>query len=489
MASLTKNAATLIVANGLKYAVGFILPIILVRWMSQGEYGTYQQLILISNVGSTVMMLGLPASVYYFYKRSHAPTLIAQTQIILAISGIVTAIGVVVLAPILAQKLHDVRLTKLLPLFAMYVALNIFSELFMNVMISQGRYRLEVMLEFFETVARVSLLASIVAFGYSLRVLILGMILYAAVRLIVRSYWVWTGPDSVRGASWARRFPGTQLSYSLPLAASSGVGVIGNLLDKMVVALSFSPIEYAVYSVGALEVPLDTIFQGSVANVLRASLPALIAEGRHEEVVRIWQESVRKLALVMIPSFVFLSEFAGKLISILFTARYHSSVAVFHIYLLLIPTYMFILNAVPQVFGKTRLNLYVSAQTVACNLVLSVILLRFLGMLGPAVALVISTYLASATYLMITSRLLGRRVTELLPLAALGRTILVSLLSTVPAYAVAVWFRGILSLSLGGMTFLVAFGALAYVFGVIKASDLRHFGVRGKGSAPPKVKQ
>ncbi len=43
----------------------------------------------------------------------------------------------------------------------------------------------------------------------------------------------------------------------------------------------------AIYSVGALEIPLDVIFQGSVANVLRASLPALVRDGNRREIVRV----------------------------------------------------------------------------------------------------------------------------------------------------------------------------------------------------------
>ena len=39
----------MIVANLIKYAVGFIMPMVLVRMLSQNDYGTYQQMILISN--------------------------------------------------------------------------------------------------------------------------------------------------------------------------------------------------------------------------------------------------------------------------------------------------------------------------------------------------------------------------------------------------------------------------------------------------------
>ena len=472
MASRTENAAILILANGLKYLVGFALPMVFVRLLNRNDYGTYQQLTLIANLGSTVMLFGLPVSIYYFYRREHRPTLIAQTQMLLLASGTVTGVAIMVFAPRIAAQMHNPRLAGLLPLFALYIGLNIFGELSMNVMISQERYRLELGLELLETVFRVTALVSVIALGYSLNALVLALLLYAGVRMIGRSYWLWTGPDSMRGASWRGSFVRKQLEYSLPVAASSCVGIVGGLLDKVIVALFFLPGEYAIYSVGALEVPLNTIFQGSVANVLRASLPGLVAEGRLDEVVRIWQEAVRKLALIMVPSCVFLLCFAPHLITALFTQRYRASVEVFRIYLLVLPLYMFILNAVPQVFGKTKLNFYVSAIMVVVNALLSLILIRVVGLLGPAIAFVCSSYLGSGLYLVVTTKLLKTPVLQLLPLKAIGRTTLAACLAVLPAIGGAGIARGFASLAIGALIFALCFVFGGYLVGALRPEDV-----------------
>jgi O-antigen/teichoic acid export membrane protein len=472
VASLTENAVVLILANALKYLVGFILPMVLVRLLSRNDYGTYQQLTLLANFGTGVMLLGLPLSVYYFYRRAHRPTLIAQTQILLVVTGGVSAAAIVVFAPRIAAQMHNPELLPLLPLYAAFVGLNIFGELSMHVMINQSRYRLELGLELAETVFRVGSLVSLVLLGYALHAMVLALILYAFLRLAVRSYWLLTGPDSLRLASWSERFPRRQLGYSLPLAASTCVGLVGGLLDKMIVALFFSPGDYAIYSVGALEVPLDTIFQGSVASVLRASLPGLIADGRLDEVVRIWRESVRKLALIMIPSFIFLTFFAQRLITTLFTQRYHASVDVFRVYMLVLPLYMFILNAVPQVFGKTKLNLYVAAVTVTSNAVFSLVLLHFIGMLGPAVAFVCSSYLASGIYFVVTTRLLKTGFLQLLPFQPLGRTALAACLAAAPTALVASRMQGVSSLAAGALIFTLGYAVAGYLVGAFRPADL-----------------
>src|SRR5437660_1517769 len=479
MASLSDKAALLILANALKYAVGFALPMVLVRHLTQADYGTYQQLSLIANFATGIMVLGLPTSIYYFYhlksaERAGRPTLIAQTQLMLLVSGALTAVALALAAPLLARRMSNARLLELLPLYSAYVGLFIAGEHFMHVMIRQNRYLGAVTLELAETAFRVGALIVLLALGFALHAIVLMLVVYAAVRLVGRSYWLWQGADSVRHAAAGGRFLGAQLAYSLPLAATMGIGLLGGLLDRGIVAMAFTPVDYAIYSVGALEIPLDTIFQVSVLNVLRASLPPLVAAGRIDEVIRIWRDSVRKLAIIILPSFTFLVCFANRFITTLFTSSYEASVRVFHIYLLVLPLYMLVLSVVPQVYGRTRLNLYVVAASVASNAVLSLILLREIGILGPATALVCSTYLGALLFFIVTMRLLKATPAQLLPLAAIGRTALAAVLAVIPAIAVSsVIESGAAALASGAVVFAVAYLFAGYLVGVFNASDMR----------------
>src|SRR5438128_588793 len=65
MASLSDKAGFLITANFIKYAVGFVLPMLMVRVLNQSDYGTYQQLLLVNSMALGLLTLGLPSSIYY----------------------------------------------------------------------------------------------------------------------------------------------------------------------------------------------------------------------------------------------------------------------------------------------------------------------------------------------------------------------------------------------------------------------------------------
>src|SRR5688572_15457073 len=56
-------------AKGTAYVLGFALPLLLVRRLSQYEFGLYKQVFLIVSTALTVLPLGFGLSAYYFLPR------------------------------------------------------------------------------------------------------------------------------------------------------------------------------------------------------------------------------------------------------------------------------------------------------------------------------------------------------------------------------------------------------------------------------------
>jgi O-antigen/teichoic acid export membrane protein len=147
-------------------------------------------------------------------------------------------------------------------------------------------------------------------------------------------------------------------------------------------------------------------------------------------VVRVWRASVRKLALVVIPAFFFLMGFAEDFIVTLYTTNYSDSVDVFRIYLLLVPLHMFVLSLLPQVFGKTKVSLQITFVAVGTNVIMSLVLLKTIGYYGPAIATVLSSYLAAGLFFAIACRLLCCSVKDLLPAVEIVKMTIVTGITT-----------------------------------------------------------
>lgn len=427
MASLSQKAGFLIGANLVKYAVGFTLPLLMVRLLSKNDYGTYQLLLLVNSMALGLLTLGLPSSIYYFYNRGgelRRPALVMQTLSMLGVAGIVAAAGIAFATPLIAARTSNPALVDLLPLYALAIGLMLAGEHFTSFMVAQDRYASAVGFETGETVVRVLTLMLPISLGFGMRGLVVAAVVYALGRLVVRTFWLTsTGAHRVRLSTRLDTFFGDQLGYAIPLWMTSIVGVVGGMLDRAIVAGAFTPADFAVYSVGAFAVPLDVIFQASVADVLRASLPPLIQREDMREVARLLREAVRKLALIMLPSFVFLFGFAQEFVTLLFTNQYADSVRIFRIYSLGIPLFMFTLSLVPQVFGRTRINLNIVLVVTAFHVALSFALLKLIGFYGPAVSGVLTSYGTTAIYLGVATRLTRAPLASLLPLPEIARTL------------------------------------------------------------------
>ncbi|GAB4507883.1 MAG: oligosaccharide flippase family protein [Sulfuricaulis sp.] len=478
MPSLSDKAGFLIIANLIKYTIGFMVPIVLVRMLNQHEYGSYQQILLVGTALVGIMTLGLPTSIYYFYHHVSAgrrPVLILQTVVMLAMTGLISGALVYLAAPFLAQRMNNPALTGLFSIYALYVVFFIASEHFIHFLISQNRYRLAVGFETGEAILRVGILFLPLFLGFGLVGLVWATVMYAVLRFTVRTSLILRESNEFAGQWMTSLFISEQLRYSFPLFLTSVVGLIGALLDKAIIAAFFTPVHFAIYSIGALEIPLDVIFQASVANVLRASLPPLVQEGNMAEVISIWREAVRKLAIIILPSFVFLLGFSYDFITLLFTNQYAESVFVFRIYLFLMPFNIFVFSMMPQVFGKTRINLYIAIGALVSHVALSFLLLWMYGFYGPALAGVIVVLFISIAYFVITMRLVKvTSVWALLPLASLLKILTVAILSLGMAYLVrgsfdAKW----IDFMACAVTYSVGFLALATWSGVFTEEDKR----------------
>ena len=476
MPSLSDKAGVLIASNFVKYAVGFVMPMVLVRMLTKHDYGTLQQLQLIASTAVGVLVLGLPGSVYYFYKDDHEYSrvaLVQQTLALLALSGAVTTVALVVFAGQISDWMSNALLLRYLPFFALSVGLSIADEHFVPFMIAQNRYLAAVLFETGETMVRVLVSVLPLIAGFGLTGLLICVVALSLTRALVRNGLLLHGIGWRLRPNQGRSFVREQLAYSIPTSLTNLTSLLGGALDRMIISTNFSTTQYAIYSVGALQIPLDVIFQGAVANVLRASLPGMIRDGQFAEIVRLLRESTRRLSMFMLPSFVFLLGFSHEFITLLFTKSYAGSVTVFEIYVWMIPASMFILSSIPQSFGHTKSNLYIVAAGNAFHIFASFALLKWVGYLGPAISMVATTYLIIAAYFMLATRLLKTSPLKLFPLDAAVRVTAAALLALLISKAS---FGGtditLLRMVLGGALFSISYLVAAVVLRVFTSRDL-----------------
>ena len=233
---------------------------------------TYQQLNLIYTLAAPLLLGGVPAALLYFIARAvdaqEIRSWVARAYLALGGMGLIGAAVALLARKPLAHEFHNPELARALALYAPAIFFTFLAAAGPPALVAAGRARLAALLN---AALGLSILgASVVAAAISPTgtSLALGLTIAAATLAIISIAVVWraiglAGRDPGRGAGVR-----DLLSYGLPLALSSVVYIAGFQIDRVVVGSSFSPRTFAIYALGAVEIPIGLLLGQAVTNVL-----------------------------------------------------------------------------------------------------------------------------------------------------------------------------------------------------------------------------
>ena len=288
-----------------------------------------------------------------------------------------------------------------------------------------------------------------------------GLVVAAACSAVVSTYAVqrlvgvtFHRADAVRGMR-------ALLVYGVPLALTGLVGRLAWQFDRLVVSRDFSAAVFAVYAIGAVELPITSIIQQSVNAVLVPALSERYAAGDVQGMAALWRRAIRRSSLILLPTFVFFMLTAGEFIQLLFGSGFADSTSVFRIYLLLVPIRVATYGIITQAIGRTRINLAGSLLFLGVNAVLVLALVGPLGLKGPALGTVLASAALAVYYLVRLRAVLSLSIRALFPWSLLLANLAVSALAGVPVVLLSVaGADGPLLLLAGGALYVVAYVGL-----------------------------
>ncbi len=471
MSKLSKQAGLLGAADFFRFGLKSLIGIALARLITPGELGTYRQLFLIYSTFSTLILLGIPQSLLYFLPKVSTDVqrkaLIARTLNLVSLLGLLFALGIILCRHEVAYRFANPRLSELLLLFALYPIFMLVTQLYSSVMLGLKQALRAAKFTIFAIGCDFILILGTALITRNLNLIIIA--------LIVSAFLQW-GYAQVHLWSYHSWFDGTiysglkeQMHYAVPLGISSIIGMLSVQLDKFMISGFFTPEQFAVFSIGAMELPLVGILANSVNSVL---LPHL-SSSHPREMGDLFSGAVRKNALIVFPLTVLFFIFAEPLMVFLYGHIYAEAAQYFKIYLLILPLRIATYGILFQAFGKTKLIMLISIFTLFSNAFLNFFMIRKWGMQGAAFATVIVTWLSVVIYLILMRRNLRLRLLSLFPVARIIRTALVALLSALPVYILfVVTAFPLLRVVFGSGLYLLSFLIMGRLLGIILDCDL-----------------
>jgi len=181
------------------------------------------------------------------------------------------------------------------------------------------------------------------------------------------------------------------LNYGIPLYIAGFIGVITVRLDKLIVSFFEDQETFAIFSVGAFEVPAFAMLSAAFSQQIFPGMVRHVANGEEGLAKALWLKTTKRVSLITYPIILLCMIFAEELLFFIYSSDYAASVFLFKTYLLVA---LFRNNSYGILLTAKNLNIYVTRfalVTVVVNLTFSTFLYLIVGVEGIIYGTLLST--------------------------------------------------------------------------------------------------
>lgn len=351
--SLKSQSAWLLFAKVVGFVFSFLLPLLVVRFLTQENVGVYRQVFQVIATTVAILPLGVSMSAYYFLSREteRRASTVLNILIFNFVVGGLACLALFFYPQILGNIFHNEEITRLAPKIGVVIWLWIFSSFLETVAVANQEARAAtafiILAQFTKTLLMVSsviLFATVEAFVYA-------AMLQAALQTLVLLIYL----NSRFPRFWASfdfKFFREQLVYALPFGLAGLLWVLQTDIHNYFVGYKFSAADFAIYAYGCFQIPLIAMISESVTSVLIPRMSKLQSENDKPEMIRLTTRAMQKLAFFYFPIYIFLIITAQTFIVTLFTRNYAASVPIFLINITLMPFYIWVVDPIVRSYKE-----------------------------------------------------------------------------------------------------------------------------------------
>ena len=415
LGSTSGDAVWLMLIKFVTMALGLVTTRLLSQYLSIYDYGTYSQILLLVSTLAYMTVLGMVDGVNFFHCKEHDIRKREQyVSTIFALQGIVsTASGVLVL--LLSRPLcmyFDNPDIKRLLIFA--VTLPFFQNvLYMcqNLTVAVGKTRVLATRNLAVSVLRLAVTIPVVLTTRDVGAVLLLTVLLDIAQL---GFFLWIlnrNGCRIGLANVNFELFGEIIRYCLPMAVFIIVKALNKDIDKYLISLMTNTRTLAVYANASKSLPVDIVMH-SFYTVLIPVITRRIAAEDYAGVTRLYRIFL-ELAYVsntVICCAILVS--APQAMTLLYSEKYISGVAVFCVYILVDLLQFTNVTLILSAAGKTKTLMVLGVGSLGVNAVLNVLLYRWLGVVGPAVATLVTTLATGLLLMHLNARQLNIRLRE-----------------------------------------------------------------------------
>ena len=247
----------------------FMLPIVVVRILSQEAFGLYKQAFQVLMNAVTILSLGFSMSAFYFLSREkekRAPAVLNILLFHLVVGGL--ACGILFFYPsVLGWLFQSDAMTSLAPIVGIAVWVWLFSIFLETVAVANKESRPSTFFIIFSQVSKTLLVIGAVIFIGTVESILYAAIVQGSIQTIILMVYLasrfpkfWLKFDF--GFLWEH------LVYAIPFGLGATLWMLQQDIHKYFVGHKFSEADFAIYAAGCAQLPFAAILVDSIGSVL-----------------------------------------------------------------------------------------------------------------------------------------------------------------------------------------------------------------------------
>lgn len=470
-ASLTKQTFWLLLARLIGFVFTLALPLLLVRIFDRTQIGIYRQMFLVIATAQNILPLGFQLSIFYYLPREkeRRGTMVFNVVVYLLSAGIFACALVTLWPGVLDLIVGSSVLRAYAPLIGVTMLLWIFASLLDVVATANEDVALSTVFIITVQLTRTIFLVGNVLIFHTIGSLLYGAILVGIFQNVLLLWYLNSRfPKYWHEFSW--KVFGEQASYVLPFGVAGIVYTMQSDLNSYLVAHRFAPSEYALYSVGASQLPLVTLLRDSVNSVLLPRVSGMQQSGATEEMRELMFRAMRKLAAVYLPVCAGILVLGHELLITMYTKQYIESYPILALNAILLPVGALISDPVLRAHSEYRFTLLkIRSVMIVFMVAFGLWSIPYFGMAGAMAAFVLTAAIERVLFFRISMKILQMQRRDWKKLA--------ELLKFVAAAGIAALVTAIFRMALSGLRPQLILLLGMAVFGIIYLGLVLAFGL------------
>ena len=430
---IATDSSKLSIAQFTSLGISMVNIMLLSRFRTLEEYGTYSQLLMVSAIVVTFFSSGFSQCINYFLANAENPedrkSFIKNYYFILSISGLLGGIVGVSLIPVLADYFNNEAIKTYFFVLLIYPFANILNNGADRLFIVYKKANQLILFKIRYSITSLLTVSLAVFFQwsfYNYLIVFISVELFFAFLIYFFVYKITNVVPIGFNADICKKI----IMFAVPMGLAALVAVINTELNRLIIGGLVDTETLAVYTNAAKELPI-TVFCTSISAVVMPFVVRNIQNGNNNEAVKLWNHSIKLSAYIMCFFAVAFFVFAPQVISVLYSNKFLSGVWVFRIYLLVLlfrlTYYGMILNAQ----GSTKIILVCSLISIAINIILCYVFFNIMGVIGPALATVIAVASMNIYQLYRTKKSLGVPFAAIYPVSSILRILVLNIVISV----------------------------------------------------------